>query len=65
MSAGAFDQPIFDGTYFKLKIANNSKIQAVCILCNNENDVIFYNYNIRTSYLLLYVTYLLFLYCDL
>jgi hypothetical protein len=41
MNAGEFDQPIFDATYFKTKIVNNDKIQAICILCNDDKALIF------------------------
>lgn len=37
MNAVEFDQPIFDGTHFKIEMVNNSKILAVCISWNNKS----------------------------
>lgn len=39
-SASELDKPIFDKTYFKIKLVNNSEVQEVYILCNNEKAVI-------------------------
>lgn len=44
MNADEFSQkninhPIFDGTFFSIKI-DNDNVRALCILCNNEKAVI-------------------------